>query len=195
MITLVRPHVRLHPSYLEASAEFGDAHRDGDGDRVEEPDHQFPGIAFTPADLETDEGFARFVARRLQMAEEDAPRPEGRVPCTFLWIVDDADPDTYLGSLAVRHRLTPWLTDSGGHIGYSVRPRARGRGVATAALAAGLAEAGRLGIDPVLLTCDVTNAASRTVIERNGGVFEDVRGEVRRYWLPARRDPTPRLAG
>lgn len=184
MIRLVRPHVDLHQSYLDASDEFGDAQRDGDGDRVEEPDEQFEGVAFTPEDLETDAGFARFVARRLEMAEEDAPRPAGRVPCTFLWMVDDADPRTYLGSLALRHRLTPWLTDFGGHIGYSVRPSARRGGVATAALAAGLVEAGRLGIDPVLVTCDVTNEASRRVIEANGGVFEDVRGGIRRYWVP-----------
>ncbi|WP_377644307.1 GNAT family N-acetyltransferase [Oryzobacter terrae] len=184
MIRLVRPTTRLQRSYLEASAEFGGAHRDGDGDLVEEADDGFPGVAFTRANLETEEGFARFVARRLEQAEEDAPRPEGRVPCTFLWVVDDTDPDTYLGSLAVRHRLTPYLTEAGGHIGYSVRPSARNAGVATAALREGLVEAGRIGIDPVLLTCDVDNATSAGVIERNGGVLEDVRGSSRRYWVP-----------
>ena len=184
MIRLARPTTRLHRSYLEASDEFGEAHRDGDGDMVEDADETFAGVAFSGADLETEEGFARFVARRLELAEEDAPRPEGRVPCTFFWVVDDDAPDTYLGSLAVRHRLTPWLADFGGHIGYSVRPSARGRGVATAALRLALVEAGRLGIDPVLLTCDVDNDTSAGVITRNGGVLEDVRGTSRRYWVP-----------
>ncbi len=184
MIRLVRPTTRLRRSYLEAADEFGGAHRDGDGDLVEEADAGFPGVAFTRADLETEEGFGRLVARRLEMGEEDAPRPEGRVPCSFFWVVDDEDPDTYLGSLAVRHRLTAWLNDVGGHIGYSVRPTARGRGVATAALRQGLTAAGRLGIDPVLLTCEVDNATSAGVITRNGGVLEDVRGSTRRYWVP-----------
>ena len=39
------------------------------------------------------------------------------------------------------------------------------------------------GIDRVLITCDDTNVASATVIERNGGVLEDLRGGKRRYWV------------
>ncbi len=50
-------------------------------------------------------------------------------------------------------------------------------------LAAALPVANRLGIDPVLVTCDDTNVASRRVIETNGGVFEDQRGEKLRYWI------------
>ena len=50
-----------------------------------------------------------------------------------------------------------------------------------------LNEAGRLGINPVLLVCDAGNVASATIIERNGGVFEGVKetdhGLVRRYWI------------
>ncbi len=184
MIRLIRPDTGLRPSYLEAADEFGMAHRDGDGDLVEDADEGFTGIAFTRQGLATVGGFAAFVARRLEMASDEAPRPQGRVPCSFFWMVDGDDPLTYLGSLAVRHRLTPWLTDFGGHIGYSVRPSARRRGVATAALRLGLQEAGRLGIDPVLLTCEIDNDTSAGVIERNGGVLEDVRGTTRRYWVP-----------
>ena len=47
------------------------------------------------------DGFARFVQWRLDRARDDAPRPTGHVPATFLWSVDDADPQTYLGSAAV----------------------------------------------------------------------------------------------
>jgi predicted acetyltransferase len=41
----------------------------------------------------------------------------------------------------------------------------------------------RLGIDPVLVTCDASNLASRKVIEGAGGEFEDQRGEKLRYWI------------
>jgi predicted acetyltransferase len=109
------------------------------------------------------------------------------VPCTFFWVVDDERPDTYLGSASIRHRLTPFLLEVGGHIGYSVRPSARRRGVATEALRLLLPHAAALGIDPALVTCDVDNVASAKVIEANGGVLEDVRGVKRRYWGPTGR--------
>lgn len=75
----------------------------------------------------------------------------------------------------------------GGHIGYVVRPSARRQGRAGARLGAALPIARDLGIDPALLTCDDTNAASRRVIESNGGVLEDQREDKLRFWLPTSR--------
>jgi predicted acetyltransferase len=103
------------------------------------------------------------------------------VPSTTLWWVDG---DEYLGRLAIRHRLTPRLTNLGGHIGYDVKPSARRQGHATAMLAAALPLARARGIDPALVTCDESNAGSRRVIEANGGVLEDKRGSELRFWVP-----------
>jgi predicted acetyltransferase len=187
MIRLDRPDPRLHRSYLEAHDEFGGAQRDGDGDWVEPADEGgYAGVAWTRDELETADGFARFVRWRLDRARDDSPRPTGHVPSTFFWVVDDEEPDTYLGSISVRHQLTPFLLEVGGHIGYSIRPGARRRGVATEALRLVLPHAAALGIDPALLTCDVDNVGSAKVIEANGGVLEDVRGVKRRYWVPTR---------
>ena len=72
----------------------------------------------------------------------------------------------------------------GGHIGYDVRPSARRRGHATEMLRQTLADRSRMGIDPALITCDVDNIGSRTVIERNGGVLEDERAGKLRFWVP-----------
>ena len=188
MIRLDRPHVRVHRSYLAAHDEFAGDRRDGDGDWVEPPDDGgYAGVAWTREELETPDGFARFVQWRLDRALEGSPRPTGHVPGTFYWVVDDADPDTYLGSISVRHGLTPFLLEVGGHIGYSVRPSARRRGVATEALRLVLPHAAALGIDPALVTCDLDNVGSAKVIEANGGVLEDVRGDKRRYWVPTGR--------
>ena len=103
------------------------------------------------------------------------------MPYTLKWIVGDGE---YLGRISLRHSLTPLLLTWGGHIGYGVRPTARGRGVATTALAQMLPVAAALGIDPVLVTCDVDNEASRRTIERNGGIYEDTREGKLRYSVP-----------
>jgi predicted acetyltransferase len=103
------------------------------------------------------------------------------VPETLLWGVDG---DEYLGRLSIQHQLTDALREFGGHIGYMVRPSARGQGHAGAMLAAALPIARDLGIDPALLTCDADNVGSRRVIESNGGVLEDQREDKLRFWVP-----------
>lgn len=110
----------------------------------------------------------------------------GWVPCTTWFFEQGGD---LLGVVNVRHHLTERLRHFGGHIGYSVRPSARGQGVATALLAATLPRVRAMGIQDVLLTCDPGNVASRRTIERNGGVLEDEalyapEGKVvRTYWI------------
>lgn len=41
-----------------------------------------------------------------------------------------------------------------------------------------------LGIESALLTCDVTNIASRRVIETNGGILQDEYRDKLRFWVP-----------
>ncbi|MFE7114896.1 GNAT family N-acetyltransferase [Streptomyces sp. NPDC057654] len=114
------------------------------------------------------------------LADGMAGESQGWSAVTTLWYVEG---DEYLGRLSVRHRLTPELLELGGHIGYGVRPSARRRGHATGMLRASLPVSHSLGIDPVLVTCDVGNIASRRVIEACGGELEDERGGKLRYWI------------
>ncbi len=111
---------------------------------------------------------------------EETPRPAGFVPSTELWWIDG---ETFLGRVGIRHRLTPNLLETGGHIGYDVRPSARRRGHATAMLRQALIVARGLGIERALITCDVDNVGSRAVIERTGGVLEDERSGTLRFWV------------
>ncbi|WP_392656240.1 GNAT family N-acetyltransferase [Streptococcus mutans] len=67
--------------------------------------------------------------------------------------------------------------------GYSIRPSARGKGYAKEQLRLGLLEAKAKNIKKVLITCHNDNAASRAVILANGGVLEDIRNQIERYWI------------
>lgn len=184
MNILVDPDPRYQRSFLDAADEFGsEGNAPYAGIVVLAPDRSFPGITFTREGLEDPAEFARYTAYLLADRLPETPRPEGWVPCTVKWIVDRG---VYVGRISLRHRLTDALYTWGGHIGYGVRPSARGRGVATAALAQMLPLAAEHRIDPVLVTCDVDNEASRRTIERNGGVYEDTREGKLRYWIRTR---------
>jgi predicted acetyltransferase len=170
---LIAPTSRLHQQWLDARDDWGiGVHQDGSGMR--------PGD-----DVDTADGFAAFVRKLLRESDPAVEPAPGWVHCTYWWIVEG---DEILGTISLRHELNDFLLEAGGHIGYGVRPAARGKGLAGAALAQVLAYAKHLGIDRALLSCDVDNAASRRTIEKNGGVLEDIRttdiGRVRRYWLP-----------
>jgi predicted acetyltransferase len=169
MPLLIAPDVRFHSSWLEGAAEFDGSRQDGAG-----------ADGWPLDELKDAPTFQRFVDALANEALPESPRKPGLVPCTYLWIVEDG---TFLGSLAIRHELNEHLLNQGGHIGYSVRPSARRRGHASAALAAALPVARALGISRVLITCDEDNAGSRATIERNGGVYEDSRSGKRRYWV------------
>ncbi len=86
-----------------------------------------------------------------------------------------------------------------GHIGYGVRPSARGRGVATWALGEVLRHAVSLGIDPVVAFCLDDNAGSVATLERHGATLEAVEqhgtARVRRYAIrPESASFTDRLS-
>lgn len=172
------PTVRVRRSFLAAMTEFRSEGRGSSrdltmiGDEIREFGHLWSA---------TPDGFTRYVEWLLAQAHEDSPRPEGYVASTTLWWVEV---DEYLGRIAIRHRLTPHLSEVGGHIGYDVRPSARRGGHATDMLGAALPVARSLGIESALLTCDVDNVASRKVIEKNGGILEDQRGDKLRFWVP-----------
>lgn len=167
---LVAPSHAYHPSFTRALREWDGAHQDGAGVR--------------DARALTDrEGFEHWVDELL--AEETVPASAAHVTCTYRWIVEG---DEYLGSIALRHELNDWLRSYGGHIGYGVRPSARGRGLASAALAQMLVVAAERGLPEVMLTCDVENPASRRVIEHAGGRYEstvtDPDGHrLERWWI------------
>jgi predicted acetyltransferase len=178
MPELILPDARVQLSFLTAMKEFQAEGRGGADDN-----HSMLGreIRVWGARWEDPAEFAAYAAWLRADALEDSPRPERFVAGTTMWW---ADGDEYLGRITVRHRLTPSLLLVGGHIGYDVRPSARRRGHATLMLAGALPVARSLGIDRALITCRTDNVGSRRVIEANGGVLEDERDGMLRFWTP-----------
>ena len=171
-LVLVDPTVELRAAYVSMLDDFRAAG---------EPFHGF----------EQDEARGEFAAfvQRLNDSACGVGLPEGLVPQTHYWLVRDG---VVLGTVRLRHRLTPHLVSYGGHIGYDSRPSARGNGYATWLLVAALEKARALGLQGVLVTCDTDNPASTRVIEKNGGVFRDAspatddEKETARYWIDLR---------
>jgi predicted acetyltransferase len=98
-----------------------------------------------------------------------------------------------VGRVSIRHELNDDLLQYGGHIGYAVRPAYRRRGYATELLRHGLEVTRALGIERVLITCDVGNVGSERAIISCGGVLDNVitmpdgEGRRGRYWIDTAR--------
>lgn len=144
-------------------------------------------------DITTKADFKPYVRRLREVAKGIGLRP-GWVPQTSFWLVEPGAP-LIIGTLQLRHWLTPALEREGGHIGYSITPSRRGQGYGTRQLALGLEKARELGLDRVLVTCDTDNIASARVIQKNGGEFQDevisdTSGKpVSRYWIDLSNHP------
>jgi predicted acetyltransferase len=173
MPELVLPTTRVHRSFLAAWDELEDGEERWMGAFAADEER-------TRDQVEDPGEFARLVEELKRDVLPAAQRPPDWVPATMLWYVEG---DEWLGRLSIRHELTRFLHEIGGHIGYVVRPSARRRGYATKMLADSLPLAADLGIDPALVTCDTDNDASRKVIEACGGELEDERNGKLRYWV------------
>lgn len=105
---------------------------------------------------------------------------------TIFWAVKGKD---ILGRISLRHELTPYLRNIGGHIGYIVRPSARKKGIASRMLAKVLALPKARSVGKILITCDETNLASIKIIEKAGGklsgTYQDASKSVKtlQYWI------------
>ena len=118
--------------------------------------------------------------------EDPATVPEGKVLATeFLCLRDGR----ILGMIQVRHRLNEYLEKYAGHIGYSVRPSERRKGVAKRMLVLVLPYCRKLGLQRVMIACQPWNEGSRKTILANGGVYEktvhepDRNVDLERYWI------------
>ncbi len=121
----------------------------------------------------------------LEIIQGDTCLDNGWVNSHLFFLVESVK---ILWAIQIRHHINhPNLIETGGHIGYGIRPSKRGKWHATQMLALALEEAKKIGLEKVLITCYDTNISSRRVIEKNGGIFErytEKDGQkMRRYWI------------
>ena len=131
-----------------------------------------------------DEPWEAYLAR-LSSIKRGENVPADWVPSTLLVAEVDGQ---IVGRVSIRHELNQYLERTSGHIGVGVRPAARGLGYATTIFVQSLDITRELGLKKVLVTCDETNIASGKVIERNGGILENIINDadgkkVKRYWI------------
>ena len=159
MLELVLPDVDRHAAWMESHLEWGPGqHEDGFGVGPDD-------------DVDSTEGFAAWIERLSSR------------PAHFWWIIEG---EAVAGGIVLRAFTNDWVR-SVGHIGYGVRPSARGRGIATWALRQVLERARDAGMERVLLVCRDENVGSIKTVESCAGVLErivnDEHGRARHYWI------------
>lgn len=133
--------------------------------------NMFNGLSF-------DEFKRELVSREKESRGEDLS--EGKVPQSLYWFYVDNEP---AGIVKIRHYLNDSLRQNGGHIGYALSPKLRGKGYGNKMLELALLEAKNLGIEDVLVVCNPDNYSSKAVILKNGGQLEKETDEDVLYWI------------
>lgn len=131
---------------------------------------------------------ARGLAENRDPAEWLRDLEENKENYTQFLYVRRSD-ESIAGVIGIRHRPEEPAETWGGHIGYSVRPSERRKGIATQMLRDVLPYCKSIGLDRVLLTAGDENTGSVKAITANGGILETYvmspkhHVRVGRYWI------------
>lgn len=101
-----------------------------------------------------------------------AMHPVHKVPAYQFRMVDCQGAE--LGTINLRAESTRHVERYAGHVGFAVHPEARGQRYAARALRLLVPLASQLGIDPVWITCDPENTASRRSLEHSGAELVEI---------------------
>jgi tagatose 1,6-diphosphate aldolase len=106
--------------------------------------------------------------------------PDGRqsgVPAYHFWMRLDPSPERGIeiaGTIGLRVGNNANIENYLGHVGYNVYPPLRGRHYARRAVRLLLPMARRLGLNPLWITCNPENVASRRTCESAGGRLVEI---------------------
>ncbi|MDQ0089149.1 putative acetyltransferase [Paenibacillus anaericanus] len=168
-LKLVKPQIDLKDEYLSFYQEWKESGED-----------------LVPWVISKDPSDFQKMLKFLSDNEMGVGIPEDWVPDSTFWLVNDRN--KVIGAVNIRHRLSEYLFNAGGHIGYGIRPSERRKSFATILLKLSLIEAKKLGIKDVLVVCDAGNVGSEKTILNNGGrsdtdYIEDDGNVIKRYWI------------
>ncbi len=102
-----------------------------------------------------------------------ATHPVHKVP-TYHFRMVHAITSSELGTIRLRVGSTRHIEMYAGHVGYRVHEPYRGRHYASRSLRLLIPLAQSLGLDPLWITCDPQNFASRRTLEVSGAQFVEV---------------------
>ena len=123
----------------------------------------------------------------LEKKKSEKNSPKTYSPQTLYLAINDND--EIVGAIGIRWKQVPALMTFGGLIGYSIRPKQRRKGYASEMLKLALDKLKNTNLENVLITCKDFNIASKKVIEKNGGIFENTYNNIDdgytylRYWI------------
>ncbi|MBH0229441.1 GNAT family N-acetyltransferase [Halobacillus yeomjeoni] len=168
-LQLIKPTIDLKDEYISFYNEWKET-----------------GESMVPWVIEKDPGNFEAMVQFLEDNANGVNLPEGWIPHSTYWLIDQNN--KVLGVVNLRHELTDFLRNNGGHIGYGIRPSERKKGYATQLLALSLEKAKALYIKKVLVVCDEWNTASYKTIVNNSGVadtdfVEEDGNVVKRFWI------------
>lgn len=102
-----------------------------------------------------------------------APHVYHKVP-TFFFRMMSAPAGVEVGTINLRVGSSPHIERYAGHLGYGVHEPFRGRHYAARSVMLLLPLARRVGLDPLWITCDPDNMASRRSLEIAGARFVEI---------------------
>ena len=118
--------------------------------------------------------------------DEGTNVPERWVPATQFVCLRG---EKIVGMIQVRRELNDYLRNYAGHIGYSVRPDERKKGVATWMLQNALPYCRDIGSTRVMVACEPWNDGSRKTVLHGGGVYaktvhcKERNINLEQYWI------------
>lgn len=121
------------------------------------------------------EDFEKKALKEMIAFSKGQDLPDGFVPETFLFLWND---DEIVGQFRIRHYLCESLRTGGGHIGYFIKKKCRGKGFAKEGLRLTLSIARTIiPENEIYLRVNKDNPASLKVMLHNGGYikYEDER--------------------
>lgn len=139
--------------------------------------------------LERSENLEDWLAHLGSYADRNRIDPASGMVEGSQWMLVDEEKHRILGMINLRHYLNEYLSNFGGHIGYSVRPSERRKGYGKLQLNMALDILREKGVERALLTCDSENAGSYKTMEACGAVLENEvyneehKENIRRYWI------------